>query len=193
LAHGRGGKWSLMEWIAKRFEIENLDYLLIQAPFEEDVPEMKSPGYSWYLMPEYQGLSETRKALADLVNELSKTYSFNKIFWLGFSQGGVMGIDTCLRSASVLGGVICVSGFVLKIEEYPENLSPTFKDQRILMTHGERDPIVSFDRVKKNVESLRSFGVQVNFREYNKPHSFDLKAEVPELQDQLRSWMGRGV
>lgn len=190
--HGRGGKKELMEWIPKRFEIEGLDFLSVQAPFPEDVKEMKSPGFSWYLREgeSYKGLEESRQLLQTLVKDLKAyAYASHRIFWIGFSQGGVMGLDLFLRSNEVLGGVMNISGFCIEPETYPAALGSAIQDQKIICTHGKRDEIVSFDRVKLQYEALQNQSVPLEFREFSKPHSFELRNEIPFLIERLKSWI----
>lgn len=190
LAHGRGGKWRLMEWLSKRLKISGLDYVCVQAPFPEDVPQMKEPGYSWLLMPGHKGLDESRlKIQKFLKNLIGQGYDSKRIYWLGFSQGGLMGIDTALRSPFLLGGTICVSGFCMRPEDYPEDFSKFAREQKIIATHGRRDEIVSFEKAETTYEQLQKLGVSIELHEFNKPHSFELKNEIPFLEQTIKSWM----
>jgi phospholipase/carboxylesterase len=190
--HGRGGKRELMEWVPKRFSISGLDFLSLQAPFAEDVPEMKSPGFSWYLRQEsgeLQGLEESRSKIGQLIEELvSYGYARNRIYWIGFSQGGVMGLDLSLRHSKALGGVMNISGFCLQLESYPEAFGAGLPMQKIICTHGERDPIVDYQKAKAGYEKLQSLGAPLLFKEFSKPHSFDLKNEIPFLIESLQKW-----
>lgn len=181
-----------MNWVAKRFKIPGLDFLSLQAPFPESVPAMKAPGFSWYLREaeNFEGLEESRTKLSGLIHELQgQGYRSERIFWLGFSQGGVMGIDLGLRCDQVLGGIICVSGFCLRPEDYPENLGEAALKQRIIATHGNRDEIVAMDKAEKTYQELKKLGVSLEFHSFSKPHSFELKREIPFLIESLESWI----
>jgi|GEM_PF-1462331 len=190
LAHGRGGKWTLMEWLSKRFKIPGLDYLCIQAPFPEDVPEMKAAGFSWYIMPKHQGIEKSRDTIQKLLQQLMDSgYSPERILWLGFSQGGVMAIDTALRSNILFGGFVCVSGFVIKIEEYPRAFGKFAKEQNLLCTYGSRDPIVPPEKALRSFQALEALGGPLHYQEYDKPHSFELRKEIPDLEKKIKDWM----
>lgn len=192
LVHGRGGRAELMRWMSKRLSLEETDFVLLQAPHPEFVPEMKTPGFSWFYWPDGKKIDESRSAIRNFLSELFEAgYRPENCFWLGFSQGGVMGIDTALRAPFVLGGVICVSGFAWQVEEYPKAFSPLARQQRIICTHGKRDEIVPFDRAKRSYDDLIQKGVSIEFREYSKPHSFELKTEIPELEKSLRNWIAK--
>jgi len=187
--HGRGGKKELMEWLPKRFKVPGLDFMSLQAPHPENVPQMKAPGFSWYYKEASKGLDESREKISSLVEELFRAgYAYDKIFWIGFSQGGVMGLDYALRTNRVLGGLICVSGFVLHVEEYPEAFGSAAKNQRLIATHGRRDEIVDFDKATATYDKIVQAGVPLQFREFSKGHSFDLKEEIPFLIESLKAW-----
>lgn len=189
LVHGRGGKLELMRWFSKRLKVPGLDYVLVQAPHPEFVKEMKEPGFSWFLRPDAQGVDQSRIALKIFIEDLiSEGYAEERIFWLGFSQGGIMGVDTALRGKHQLGGVICVSGFALNVGEYPQAFGSHALDQRLVATHGRRDTTVDFNFAKSSYSALEALGVSIEFREYNKPHSFELKKEIPEIEAQLIEW-----
>lgn len=191
LVHGRGGRWELMEWFAKRAaHIESLDFLCVQAPHPEFVPEMKVPGFSWYIGESQQGLEESRQRLKQLVDELRLAgYVPEKTFWLGFSQGGVISLDLALRSDQKIGAAICVSGFCLAHQEYPAAFGTAALSQTLLATHGLRDEIVPFEKAKESYEWLMKCGAALEFRQYNKPHSFDLKEEIPFLLGRIEHWV----
>ncbi len=187
LVHGRGGRLPLMEFLAKRGALKEFDILLIEAPHADFVPEMKIPGFSWYIGPSQEGLDESRRRLNKLIDEIcSAGYDSKKIFWCGFSQGCVMGLDIALRSDRVLGGVVGVSGFILRLEEYPTSFGGGAKETPILVTAGQRDEIVPAGAATEQFKKLQSLGVQVEIRSYDKPHSFDLKREIPEIELWLR-------
>ncbi len=189
LAHGRGGRWPLMQWFAKRAAgIAGLDFLCVQAPHEDFVPAMKVPGFSWYIGGNFEGLHQSREKLSRLISELAKTYASEKIFWLGFSQGGAMGVDLALRASLILGGVICVSGFCLSAEDYPTDFGRAALQQKILATHGTRDEIVDYQKAKESFEKIQKLGVRIDFQSYSKSHSFDLKSEIPFLLERIKSW-----
>ena len=39
------------------------------------------------------------------------------------------------------------------------------------MTHGRQDPLIPFADVKKQMEQLRAGGLQIDWHEFNKPHT----------------------
>lgn len=204
LVHGRTGNLQLLQWFSKRFKIPGLDYLLVEAPFkesrnvDEELPHYKNltggdlKGFSWFLGREdKEGLETSRKLILDLIDDLvSKGYETKKIYWLGFSQGGVMGLDLFLRAPFLLGGLECISAYCVETEAYPKKLSEFAKDQRLLITHGTRDEIIDFIWSKKTYEKLDQVGVPYELKSYSKRHSFDLRQEIPYLESTLYQWVG---
>lgn len=190
LVHGRTGNLKLMEWVSKRFKIDGLDYLLIQAPYSDRRPDQKDEGYSWYLEG-YKGLDESRARLMALIEELEKKegVSTDRIYWLGFSQGSAMGLDLWLRSDVKLGGLIGVSGFCIQSKDYPAAFGKCVHEQRILLTHGKRDEIISLEKAQESYRAIKEAGASFEVEVYDKPHSFDLKTEIPHLESVLKSWL----
>jgi phospholipase/carboxylesterase len=193
LVHGRGGNKRLLEFYAKRLEIPDLGYICLQAPIAEQREDQIAhgvSGWSWYLSPGYQGLDESRGKLFSVVEELqAQNIDPEKIFWLGFSQGGAMGLDLFLRYPKKLGGVICISGLLPRSKDYPAALSASASEQRILITHGTRDDIIPLEKAEETFAPLRAATIPFEFKVYDKPHSFHLQQEVPYLEETLKGWV----
>lgn len=193
LVHGRGGNLKLLEFYSKRFNLPNLHYLAIQAPFveqREDQVAKNESGWSWYINPGRKGLEESRSKLSAMIEEIHQQgIPYNKIFWLGFSQGAAMGLDTFLRSPHILGGALCISGLIVKATDYPQAFSPMAARQRLLITHGARDEIISLEEAEKTYQVLRESNIPFEFKIYDKPHSFHLQEEVPYLEAKLQDWI----
>lgn len=194
LVHGRGGNIKLLQFFAKRFDLPSLNYLALEAPYpeqREDQVAKGESGWSWYLMPGHKGLDESREKLFGVLREINSAgFNYNRIYWLGFSQGGAMGLEIFLQFPEVLGGALCISGLCVKSERYPKAFSPVASKQRILITHGERDEIISKEKAEATYKPLFEANLTVEYRIYDKPHSFHLNEEIPFLEQKLKSWMG---
>lgn len=193
LVHGRGGNKRLLEFYAKRLDIPSLNYICLQGPISEQREDQVAQGisgWSWYISPGYEGLDESRAKLFSVVEQLrAQNINPEKIFWLGFSQGGAMGLDLFLRYPKKLGGVICISGLLPRSKDYPAALSSLASRQRILITHGTRDDIISLERAEETYAPLKAAKVPYEFKVYDKPHSFHLQQEVPYLEETLKGWV----
>ena len=199
LAHGRLGNLRILEWFAKKLELSDLSYLLIEAPFndqlaEEDTPEkfgikINQAMYSWYL-DENKGLEESRKKINEMIEQIHSDFvPYQNIYWLGFSQGGIMGLDLFLRSKNKLGGLISVSASCVDVDSYPEAFGGFAKEQRVLITHGNRDENIPLEVAEEAYQKLHDLGVIFELQVYDKPHSFHLNKEIPYIKEKLESWM----
>ena len=195
LVHGRGGNLRLLEWYTKRFDIPDLSYFLIQAPLKEqreDQVEKNEWGWSWYYWPGFIHIEESRVKLSKMIEELNEQgIQYQNIYWMGFSQGGAMGLDTFLRFPQKLGGIICISGLLVQAEQYPQALSSKAFEQNIHITHGTRDEILSLELVQSTYETLRKIKLPHEIVIYDKPHSFHLRKEVPDIELRLKTWMSK--
>ena len=191
LVHGRTGNLRLLEWYSKRFKIPTLSYMCIQAPYQDKRPDQDEISWSWYL-DKYSGLEKSRADLIAMTNELiSQGLASSQIYWLGFSQGAAMGLDLALRGPHRLGGVLAISGFCFKTDEYPAAFGPAAFKQRLLITHGTRDEVISFEKAQGTYDKLKALGVPYELKIYDKPHSFHLQKEVPFLEETLSGWVAR--
>jgi predicted esterase len=77
-----------------------------------------------------------------------------------------------------------VSGHVAFAQEYPAAFGPAARAQKLLITHGRRDPVVPFEPSREQFHDLRKLGIDLEFVSYGKDHT--MLAE--ELQD-IAGWV----
>ena len=99
-----------------------------------------------------------------------------------------MTLETGLRYPHKLAGLIGISGYVHDEHALIKELSPVAKEQRILWTHGTRDPLVPFDETKAQMELLRGAGLQIQWEEFLKEHTISMR-EV----EVIREFIGRAL
>ena len=189
LVHGRTGNLRVLDFMTKRFQIVDLNFLIIEAPFEDRRPDQKDQGFSWYLKG-FRGMEDSRNKLLRLLEELHEFgFPYRGIYWLGFSQGGVMGFDVFLRCSQQLGGLLAISTILAPAETVIAEKSKLAEHQRILITHGDRDEIISLEAAQSSYEFLKAAGIPYEFRLFDKPHSFQMNKELPFLESKLIEWM----
>ena len=218
LVHGRTGNLRVLEFFAKRTGLDTMAKLLIEAPYADkrddqralrndqadERHDQRNEAYSWYLRstdreaspetglrPIIDGqLQDSRRRLSALVDALLDAgWASTQIYWLGFSQGSAMILDLALRDSRRFGGFVCVSGFCLVESRDSTLFSPTAWDQKILITHGSRDEIVTLADAERSYDFLRSLKIPFTWKVFDKPHSFKLKDELPLIESQLLAWM----
>ena len=130
-----------------------LNYLLVNAPDEY------YGGYSWFDYPGdiVPGIHRSRKLLFELLDDLrAKNFPADQITLGGFSQGCLMSIETGLRYPHRFAGIVGISGWVFEIEKLIRDLTPVAKSQRLLITHGQYDPLLPFAEAQQTGPAVAS-------------------------------------
>ncbi|CAD7931730.1 unnamed protein product [Amoebophrya sp. A25] len=78
-----------------------------------------------------------------------------RIFVSGFSQGGAMSMQSGLTYPKKIGGIICLSGWLLREDTF----SPTQTDVPLLWWHGTQDNVVLTNLQPRGIERLQKLGV----------------------------------
>jgi phospholipase/carboxylesterase len=118
------------------------------------------------------GIRESQVQLEKLISaQQQKGIPARKIVLAGFSQGGAIVLQTALRLAERLGGVMALSTY-LPLQSMVENERHAMnKDLPIFMAHGSYDPMIPMFRAMQSRDALRALGYPVEWREYPMPHS----------------------
>jgi phospholipase/carboxylesterase len=89
----------------------------------------------------------------------------------GFSQGGVIALQTGLRYPEKLGGIMALSTYLACAETLGVEASSCNRDIPILMVHGSLDPVIPIALAKLSKARLETHGYKINWHEYGMPHS----------------------
>ena len=181
--HGLGDSLNGWSFLPDALRLQDMAYLFLNAP------DPYYGGFSWYdFMGDMEpGVLRSRALLLELLAELKEQgVEPADTFLLGFSQGCLMCVDAALHAPEPLAGVVGISGYVGFPERYPEEFSPAARSQRLLVTHGEYDPVVPFAPAKAQFETLEAQGVPLEFRAYPKEHTV-----LPEELADIAGWMGK--
>jgi phospholipase/carboxylesterase len=95
-----------------------------------------------------------------------------------------MALDAGLRYGERLGGIVGVSGWLAFQEEYPAAFSPVAREQDLLVTHGTGDPLLPFRLTQAQCDFLKSQGLRLEFKAYDKDHTM-----LPEEVGDIREWL----
>jgi predicted esterase len=184
--HGLGDSLSGWSFLPQALGLPWLEVVLAQAPIRYG-----PAGWAWYdlnqsLRPTAgtrSDISSSRALLESFLGELGRPT--DSIVLGGFSQGSVMALDTGLRSALAFAGLLCISGYVPLLEDFPAAFGPFAMKRRILCTHGRWDPVIPHDFSKAQVEALSALGVPIAMEDFDKAHDLDEEEELPRI----RSWL----
>jgi len=125
-------------------------------------------GRQWYDLqqPEWPGLPPARKDLRQRLLGLAETIPLEATVVLGFSQGAAMALD--VASGLPLAGLIACSG-------YPHpGWAPQTPLARVLLTHGEQDPVVPVAASHEVLHQLREAGGNAELLRFSGGHTIDV-------------------
>ena len=182
--HGLGDSPAGWRWLPPALNLPAMNYLLVRAPDEY------FGGWSWFDFPEGEiapGVHRSRKLLFELLDKLrSLDFPADQITLGGFSQGCLMALETGLRYPHRLAGIVGLSGWVFDIENLLRDLTPVARTQRLLVTHGQFDPLLPFAEVKTQVAKLKAAGLNLDWREFPKEHTIHGEEEISVIREFLR-------
>ncbi len=187
MLHGRGASAADILGLSADLERAGLAFLAPQAPEGR-----------WYPNPFLAPLASNQPwldaalaRLRQLVENLVKGgLSKERIFLLGFSQGGSLALEFAARSGQRWGGVFGLSGSVIgppaSPRSYPSGLSGT----PVLLGCSDADPYIPQASVEESSRVLSSLGAQVDLRLYpNLGHSINVD-EVKTIRAVLQKALG---
>ncbi len=153
---------------------------------------------AWYDITEMsaRGQDETGiRQSSDWINELiareiKRGVLSTRIVIAGFSQGGAMALFTGLRYPERLGGVMCLSGYLLLPESLLGETSKANQDVPVFQAHGSEDPMVSRDLGRRGCNALVEAGHRVDWHEYPMAHQVCLE-EVRDIGQWLAEILKR--
>jgi phospholipase/carboxylesterase len=118
------------------------------------------------------GIRESQGLLEKLIaTQQQKGIPARKIVLAGFSQGGAIVLQTALRHAERLGGVMALSTYLPLQGKLEKERNAMNNDLPIFMAHGSYDPMIPMVRAQHSRDALQALGYRVEWREYPMPHS----------------------
>ena len=136
------------------------------------------------------GIRASQAAVEALIRrEVGRGVGRARIVLAGFSQGAAIALQTGLRQAEPVAGIIALSGYLPLAEQLAAERHPGSLGVPILMAHGTDDPVVAVARAQRSRELLLSLGYRVDWREYPMPHSVCAE-EIEVIARFLRDRLG---
>jgi phospholipase/carboxylesterase len=134
-----------------------------------------------------QGLRQSQKMIEELIaKEESRGVPMSRIVVAGFSQGGVISLQTGLRQPKRLAGVMSLSAYLPLTSTIGKERNAANNDVPIFLGHGIADNIVPLPLGIASRDRLLKLGYDVDWHQYPMPHS--VCAE--ELGD-ISAWLAR--
>ncbi len=138
-------------------ELEEFHFCAPNAPFSFN---MGYNSYQWFNLEErsenaiFKSMKENVFYLKDFISNKIKqlNLSYKDVFLVGFSQGAMLSLYLAPRLEEEIGGVIALSGALIKSEFLENDLK---QKPPILLVHGEIDEVVGIDDFFKAKEVLQ--------------------------------------
>ena len=168
-------------------------YIFPHAPMQ---PVTINGGYvmhAWYdiisagisAVQDEAGIRASQAELEKLIaQEKQRGVLARNIFLAGFSQGGVIVLQTGLRYAERLGGLLALSTYLPLAGTLADEASENSKGAPIFMAHGRSDQVIPYAQGKVSAEQLSELGYPLEWHEYAMAHSVCME----EVQD-IAAWL----
>ena len=148
---------------------------------------------AWYDILQFGGGAEDEAGIraserlveALLEGEKKKGIAADKIVLAGFSQGGAIALQTALRHAERLAGVLALSTY-LPLAAKLQEAGAANRATPIFMAHGSFDDIIPLRRAEQSRDLLKQAGYPVEWHVYPMPHS----VSAEEIRD-IAQFLGR--
>lgn len=121
-----------------------------------------------------------------LAREKARGVEARRLGVAGFSQGGAIALQTGLRHAERLAGILALSTYLPLHQTVEQEASAAARGVPIFMAHGVHDPLIPIERARQSRDRLRALGYQVEWREYPMAH-----AVCPEEVRDVGAWLVR--
>jgi phospholipase/carboxylesterase len=133
-----------------------------------------------------QGVRESQQQIALLIGrENARGVASGRIVLAGFSQGGAIALQTGLRHADGLAGIMALSTYLPLAETLPREASPANGRTPIFMAHGTFDPVVPYAMGAGSMTYLAGLGYPTEWHEYPMQHSVCAE-EIADISAWLR-------
>ncbi len=131
-------------------------------------------------MPDLSGIDQSVARLeALLAQQEAAGIARERIVLAGFSQGGVVALETALGMQDKPAGVLALSTWLARPMGEGHGL-------RVFMAHGEHDDIVPPALAAQGRDALRTLGAEVDWHSYPMAHAVH-PAEVADIGTWLRA------
>lgn len=198
--HGLGADGSDFVPIAAELKLNDnykVKFLFPNAPI---MPITINNGYemrAWFdikdlsINPEIDavGIQQSVDTLTQMIkNELNSGIESENIILAGFSQGGVIALQTGLTFPQKLGGMLILSSFLPQSDKILTDASPNNQTTSIFQAHGTQDTMLPYALGDMTAKALQQANYPVEFHSYDMPHCV-----CPEEIDDISSWLKRVI
>ena len=106
-----------------------------------------------------------------VAREKARGVAARDIVLAGFSQGGAIALQTGLRHAERLAGIMALSTFLPLAGSVAKEATAVNRDVPIFMAHGVSDELIPLARAAASRDVLAAAGYRVEWHEYRMQHA----------------------
>ncbi len=118
------------------------------------------------------GIRASQAEIENLIaQEKHRGVTARHIVLAGFSQGGAIALQTGLRHAEQLGGILALSTYLPLAATLAREASAAALRTPVFMAHGRDDSVIPYALGRASAQQLAGAGYEVEWREYAMPHS----------------------
>lgn len=171
--HGRGDTYFGMRRIRHRLKLDSINYLLLNAP-DTWTTESGFEGRSWYERPpkHHDGLERSLLMLDRLIEEVTNQ-GVSNIYFVGFSQGSVLGLEYIMNYPNKIKGFFGMSGAIFRQDLLLK--TPKKNPCDIFLTHGFQDELLSAKEYESLAKPLMDHFDHSSLEIWDKAHVMDAK------------------
>ncbi len=137
--------------------------------------------------PDADGIRASQAAIERLIaREKERGIDSRRIVLAGFSQGGAVTLQTGLRHAEPLAGLMVLSSYLPLADTVADERSAENIGTPIFMAHGRDDPVIGIELAEQSVAQLKTLGYTVEWHEYAMEHSVCMQ----EIRD-IAAWLAQ--
>ena len=127
------------------------------------------------------GVRASQTAIEALIaREVGRGIAEDRIVLAGFSQGGAIALQTGLRHANKLAGVMALSTYLPLAESFEQERAPANAATPVFMAHGTHDNVVAFQMGTRSRDLLVQHDYRVEWHENPMQHSVCLE-EIADI------------
>ena len=134
-----------------------------------------------------RGIRDSQMRIEQLIaRENKRGIAASKLVLAGFSQGGVIALQTGLRHPERLAGIMALSTYLAMPQALAAEAHAANRDVPIFMAHGTSDPMIRLDWAEASRHALQANGHAVEWHTYPMQHSVCL-----EEVHAIGAWLAR--
>jgi len=141
-------------------------------------------------VPDEGGIRESQALVEQLIAaQKARGVDASRIVLAGFSQGGVIALQTGLRHPERLAGIVALSTYLALESSLESEAAAANRRTPILMAHGTEDPVIPVQLAEASRQALEARGYDVQWQTYPMPHAVCAE-EVELIGDFLARTLG---